>query len=207
MHWSFARLQLWFRSFGCKLTVAILLLVLALTIGLSVLITRIMDDFLLEALVRRGTSVSLSAATPAAFSILSDDRLALDNLAAKIAGMQDDIGYLAIIGPQGKVLAHNRLEATGLPFEEVSGTTVAGVGDYPVRRVERDGHAWFEFRTPVVFAEKRIGSVYLGIDTQTLETTRLQVRRYILLIGLVVVPWESRPLCFSPQFSLRRSRG
>ena len=177
----------WLRGLGCKLTLAILLLILVLTGGLSVMITRIMDDFLLEELVRRGTSVSLSAATPAAFSLLSDDRLALDNLAAKIVKAQEDIGYLAIVGRQGTVIAHNELQAAGSLFEEVPGVAVAGQGDNPVRRVERDGKNWFEFRTPILFADKKIGDIYLGIAASTLEVTQQQVRRCILAISSAIL--------------------
>jgi HD-GYP domain-containing protein (c-di-GMP phosphodiesterase class II) len=173
----------WFRSISCKLALSILLLVLVLTCGISFPIIRLMDDFLLRELVKRGLSVSQSAATPAAFSILADDRLALDNLAAKIAEAQADIGYLAVVGAQGVILAHSELAAIGQPFEESIGTPVAHAGEHPVRRVVRGGRSFFEFRTPIAFAGKMIGDLYLGVDAATLDASRQQARQTILAVG------------------------
>ncbi len=179
--------QTFFRGIGCKLALAILVLIVVLTCGLSIPVIRVMDDFLLQELVKRGLSVSRSAATPAAFSILAGDRLALDNLAAKIEESQADIGYLVIVGSQGTILAHNRLEAVGRPFEELRGTVVAWSEEYQVQKVERDGGRFFEFRTPVEFAGKKVGDVYLGLDAADLEVSRTEARRTIAAVGAAVI--------------------
>ncbi len=68
-----------------------------------------MNGFLLDSLIKRGSSIALSAATPAGFSILSNDRLALDNLVAKIKESQADVAYMTILDRKGVVLAHNLL--------------------------------------------------------------------------------------------------
>jgi HD-GYP domain-containing protein (c-di-GMP phosphodiesterase class II) len=172
---------------SCKLALAILVLVLVLTCGLSVPVVRIMDGFLLQELVKRGLSVAQSAATPAAFSILADDRLSLDNLASKISEGQPDIGYLVIVGAQGAILAHNRLEATGTTFEAMAGTPVVSKGTHQVQKVHREGLAAYEFRVPIEFSGKAIGDIYLGIDAATLEVSRQQARRTIAAVGMVVI--------------------
>jgi HD-GYP domain-containing protein (c-di-GMP phosphodiesterase class II) len=177
----------WFRGIGFKLALAILLLVLLLTCGLSVPIMRVMDDFLLQELVKRGHSVAQSAATPAAFSILADDRLALDNLAVKVAESQADIGYLAIVGSLGTILAHNQTEFIGRPFEGLAGTPVVNAEAHQVQKVEREGVLFFEFRTPIEFAGKKIGDIHLGVEAATLEASRQQARRTIVTVGAVVI--------------------
>ncbi len=180
-------LSLWFRGIGFKLSLAIFLMVLLLTGGMAVPVMRIMDSFLLQELIKRGVSVSQSAATPAAYSIMANDRLALDNLAAKIAGSQPDIGYLAIVSPQGTILAHNRLDATGRLFEEASGESIAAAAGQQVRKVSREGLLFFEFRTPILFAEKQTGDIYLGIDATTLDVSRQQARRTIAGVGILMM--------------------
>jgi HD-GYP domain-containing protein (c-di-GMP phosphodiesterase class II) len=180
-------LEAWFRGIGCKLALSILVLVLVLTCGLALPIIRVMDDFLLQELVKRGLSVSQSAATPAAFSILADDRLALDNLAAKLEESQVDIGYLAIVGSQGMILAHSELDAVGRPFEELTGTPVLDSGGHQVHKVSRAGSSYFEFRTPIEFAGKKIGDIYLGVDAATLEVSRQQARRTISVVGATII--------------------
>ncbi|MFA5515738.1 MAG: HD domain-containing phosphohydrolase [Desulfuromonadales bacterium] len=185
MRLSRETVRIGFRSIGCKLSLAIFLMVLLLTGGLAAPIMRIMDSFLLQELIKRGASVSQSAATPAAYSLLANDRLALDNLAAKIAASQPDIGYLAIVSPQGKILAHNRLDATGLPFESAAGEAIAVSAGTQVRKILREAREFYEFSTPILFSEKVVGNIYMGIDAVTLETSRQQARRAIATVAII----------------------
>ena len=88
-------------SIRTKLTFLTLAMIALITTGSSMVAIQNMDRELLDSLVKRGTSIALSAAIPAGYSILTDDRLALDNLAAKIESSQEEITYLAILDNDG----------------------------------------------------------------------------------------------------------
>ena len=75
-------------SIRTKLTFLTLAMIALITTGSSMVAIQNMDRELLDSLVKRGSSIALSAAIPAGYSILTDDRLALDNLAAKIEASQ-----------------------------------------------------------------------------------------------------------------------
>ncbi|NIQ10408.1 MAG: hypothetical protein GWO23_12450, partial [Gammaproteobacteria bacterium] len=146
-----------------------------------------MDQELLNNLAKRGASIALSAAIPAGYSILAEDRLALDNLAAKIQASQDDITYLAILDNDGNILAHNKLTETGMAFDAIKGSPMLNTPDYSMQQVSRDGLASYEFKSPIEFAENRVGQIVVGIDAQRLHAAKESARRRILLISLAVL--------------------
>lgn len=174
-------------SIRVKLTLLTLAMIAVITTGSSMVAIQSMDQELLDSLVKRGASIALSAAIPAGYSILADDRLALDNLAAKIEASQEDITYLAILDNDSNILAHNTLAATGSFFETETGTPLEHGSGFTVHRVEREGLASYEFRAPIQFADSQLGSVIVGIDAATLHAARDLAHGRILLISLVVL--------------------
>ncbi|MGK2943816.1 MAG: HD domain-containing phosphohydrolase [Desulfuromonadales bacterium] len=174
-------------SIRIKLTFLTLVIIALITTGSSIVAIQSMDRELLDSLVKRGASISLSAAIPAGYSILADDRLALDNLAAKIEASQEDISYLAILDNDGNILAHNKMAETGSLFIAAVGAPLEHGPDFSMHRVNRDGLASYEFRSPIQFADNQVGSIIVGIDTSTLHMAKDFARRRILLISLAVL--------------------
>lgn len=174
-------------SIRVKLTILTLAMIALITTGSSMVAIQNMDRELLDSLVKRGASIALSAAIPAGYSILTDDRLALDNLAAKIEASQQDIVYLAIIDNDNNVLAHNELTETGSRFAVATGAPLRQGPGFSMRRVDRDGFSSYEFRAPIQFADNQVGSIIVAIDTATLHTAKEFARRRILLISLAVL--------------------
>jgi putative nucleotidyltransferase with HDIG domain len=174
-------------SIRVKLTVLTLAMIALITTGSSMVAIQNMDRELLDSLAKRGASIALSAAIPAGYSILTDDRLALDNLASKIEASQKDIVYLAIVDKDSNVLAHNKVTETGSLFVKEEGDLLKHSPDFTMHRVDRDGLASYEFRTPIHFAENQVGSIIVGIDAATLQTAKNFARQRILLISLVVL--------------------
>ncbi len=172
-----------FRGISLKLALWTLVLLSLITAGISLVLTDTMDGVLLRELMRRGLAISRSAATPAAFSILANDRLALDNLAAKIGEGQDDLVFLAIVDSRGTILAHSRIGESGGVFQPMPGELVHQEGEFTVHRGTLAGGDFFEFRNPVLFAGKRVGDVYLRLSADSLEASRRQARHKILLIA------------------------
>ena len=172
-----------FRSIGAKLSLFVLLLIAVITALSAVLVIDILDRFLLSEMVKRGQSIALSATTPAGFSILSGDRLALDNLAAKIKDSQQDILYLAIVDSDGKVLAHDDLSLAGQAYVPAAGALLEQGAKGTVRRILRDGVAGYEFSSDIHFAGRHVGQVFLGIDAANLEASRSSARWQIGWVG------------------------
>jgi putative nucleotidyltransferase with HDIG domain len=158
-----------------------------ITTGSSMVAIQSMDQELLDSLVKRGTSIALSATIPAGYSILTGDRLALDNLAAKIKESQDEIVYLAILDDTGNILAHNKLKKTGSLFETAEGLPLKQNSSFTMHLVEREGSTCYEFKAPIQFADNQIGSIIVGLDAATLHSAKAAARQKILLISFVVL--------------------
>lgn len=181
---AFAR---WLKRRGgirCKLALVTLALIALITTGSSLVVTQVLDESLLQSLVQRGRSLAISATTAAGYSILSGDRLALDNLAAKISESQEGVVYLAILDTQDTILAHSRIGSVGGRFERLAGSEVATEPDIAVRKVRRDGLSCFEFSSPILFAGSRLGEVVVGVDNVAYKAAKRSARSKIILISL-----------------------
>jgi len=170
-----------------KLTLVTLVLIGLITTCSSLVVIRVLDDHLLQSLIKRGNSIALSAATPAAYSILANDPLALDNLAAKIEESQQDILYLAILDVKGNTLAHSSLEPTKRSFIVLEGKSLAKGPTGSVQAVTRNGRECLEFSAPIQFANSLVGQVIVGIDAQTLDISRSSARNKIVAISLLIL--------------------
>jgi HD-GYP domain-containing protein (c-di-GMP phosphodiesterase class II) len=181
----------WFRqrSWGIrlKLTLITLSLIALTTFGSSLVVISIMDDFLLQSLIKRGSSIALSAATPAGFSILSNDRLALDNLVAKIKESQTDVAYMTILDRKGVILAHNQLNENGGVFEPSEGILIEEDRGLKVKRINRHGLSSYEIEAPIIFANNKVGNVVVGLKADTLTAAKKTARRKTLWISLLAL--------------------
>ncbi len=174
-------------SIRIKLTLLTLAMITLITTGSSFVAIQNMDQELVEGLARRGSSIALSAAIPAGYSILAEDILALDNLADKIEASQDDIIYLAILDTAGNILAHNELSERGSAFESIPGVPVRVAPGFNMQLVNRAGNSSYEFQSPIKFAEEKVGSIVVGIDAQSLHAAKESARRRVFLISLAVL--------------------
>ena len=171
-----------------KLSLLTCLLVTTVIIVSSAIVMGIMDTFLLGEMVKRGLSLSRGAADAAGYSMLVRDRLSLDNLVAKIKERQEDIIYVAVIDRRGMVAAHSELLKSGNSFKPEVGIAVKKETDGSMAsRVTRNGRASYEFRTPIVFADRVIGQFYLGIDAAALAKAQGAARRKVTVLAVIVL--------------------
>jgi putative nucleotidyltransferase with HDIG domain len=63
-------------------------------------------------------------------------------------------------------------------------------------RVNRDGEISYEFRTPIVFANKEIGQFYLGIDDVALTTAQAAARRKVAVIAVIFLFLSIAGTCY-----------
>jgi len=180
----------WLQRLGgirCKLALLTLALIALITSGFYFVVSHVLDESLLQSLIQRGRSIVVGATSPAGYSILSGDRLALDNLAAKIGESQEDVAFLAIIDSDDNVLAHSRMAAVGERFERLAGSDVATEPDMTVRKVRRNSLSCFEFSAPILFAGSRLGEVVVGLDAATFKAVKRKARSRTLLVSLVAL--------------------
>jgi len=190
------------RTWGIRLKLVLITLILIAltTLGSSLVVISVMDESLLESLIQRGSAIAQSVATPAGFSILSNDRLALDNLVTKIKESQDDVDYLAIVDRKGLILAHNRLAEAGSKFEPSRGSLVGEGRGFEVRLIRESGRPCYEFTAPILFAQNRVGEVVVGIAGDSLVLAKQTARSKIVWIGLLALSFGAAGTMFLATF-------
>lgn len=170
-----------------KLSLITFLLVTAAITVSAFIVMGIMDTFLLGELVKRGLSMSRGAADAAGYSILAHDRLSLDNLVAKIREHQADIRYAAVVDQNETVMAHSDMKLTGTKFLPLAGEEINNTDGSLVARVATAGTDSYEFRSPIRFATKEIGSFHLAIDGTVLAAAQQAARRKVALTSAVII--------------------
>ena len=175
-----------FGRLGLRLSLLSMALIAVLTAGSAMIVIDIMDGFLFREMIKRGSALAVSAATPAGFSLLAEDLLGLDHLVSKIEESQTDVLYVAIADPQGRLLAHSRLkEMGGTITPPTSGKLLVQQHDVTVRSGLREGKESFEFDAPIRFQGRELGTVQLGIDATALTATRQLAHRQILVVASI----------------------
>jgi len=178
------------KGIGFKLTVIIVSLVAITALGISLVVISIVNAESLQSMLRRGAAISMAAASPAGYSILTDDLLALDNLVARISSSQPDLDYIAIIDNSNTIIAHNQLGLSGTLFHHLEGVPVSGEHDIKTSRINRDGTGIYEFSAPITFANKTIGQVVTGLNESHLATVRSKVQHKIILVVMLLLPFS-----------------
>ncbi len=182
-----AELGLRLGGIGARLSLLVVALVTLLTFGTAFLVINIMDNVLLRSMLKRGAASVHAIASAAGYSILAEDRLALDNLVAQGKKAQDDIVYLVILDRSRKILAHNQLDLNGSILTPSAGQLIEREGSLRASLVEHQGEGVYEFSVPVEFAGRRVGEVVAGLSPQSLLNARTSARWRILFVcGLTV---------------------
>ena len=171
-----------------KLSLITFLLVTTVITVSSFIVMNTMDTFLLGELVKRGLSMSKGAAAAAGYSILARDRLSLDNLVAKTREHQADIRYAAVVDQDGTITAHSDMRMAGTKYLPAAGEVIShDVDGAMVSRVEKAGRVSYEFRMPIMFAKKVIGSYHLAIDGAVLISAQQAARRKVAFASALLI--------------------
>lgn len=172
-----------FYGIGHRLTLLVVGLVTLLTLATAFLVINIMGDVLLRSMIKRGAVNAHAIASSAGYSILSDDRLALDNLAAQTQQSQNDVSYVAILDGSRHILAHSQLGQADASLPQISGELLENDGLLRVDRVVRKTQTVYEFSLPIDFARHRLGAVIIGINPQSLVDARSSAHWRIMLVA------------------------
>ncbi len=188
----YSRLEKWaidlLPGIRLKLSIVTFLLVTLTTTASSIIVINIMDHFIQGELIKQGFSMGRSIATASGYSLLSGDSLALDNLTAKLKETRKDMHFIAVVDNTDKIKAHSTIGEAGKLFSVEDGRILASEDDgSTVKKVERDSMSNFEFKIPIIFAEKELGNVYISIDDNSLIISQSQARRKIVFVSVLIL--------------------
>ncbi|MBP2674860.1 MAG: putative phosphohydrolase [Deltaproteobacteria bacterium] len=171
------------KLFGFLLPLAFLLVFTVAWAG-----SKITDAALRKDLLQRGAAISRVVALSAGYSLLANDQLALDRLAAETRESGPDIDFVAIRDTRNKVVAHNRIGERGKPFAPSARMTPLGTfADTHADEVVRDGLTLIEFSTPIHFAGRLVGTSTLALTTESLVAASRSVRRSIMATSSIIL--------------------
>ena len=176
-------------SLRFKIAFFVVLLMTSTSLVLCFITVQIMNNYILNEIIKRGESVSKSIAASAGYSLLSRDLLSLDNLVFKAKSSNSDMEYVAIVTPDTKAVAHSDAVMSGEILPTSQGRVIRkGIDGTTIKELSRSSDSIFEISCPIVFMKKNMGIVKLAINKSVLLEAQGKVRTRILIVfGIIVV--------------------
>ncbi len=138
-----------FRSSSLRFKIAffVVILLTSTSFALCIITVQIMNNYILNEIIKRGESVSKSIAASAGYSILSRDLLSLDNLVFKAKSSNNDMEYVAIVTPDMKAVAHSDGAMSGEILPDSRGRVIIKRTDgTTVKEVSRSSTPYLKYR-------------------------------------------------------------
>jgi HD-GYP domain-containing protein (c-di-GMP phosphodiesterase class II) len=176
-------------SLRFKITFFVVVLLTCTSFVLCIITVRIMNNYVLNEIIKRGESVGRSIAASAGYSLSSKDLLSLDNLVFKAKSSNSDVEYVAIVTPDRKAIAHSEMAKREVILPVSEGTLMRKDPDKTtVKELLRPTGSIFEISCPVVFMKKPMASVILAINKSVLLEAQGKVRsRIVVVFGVILV--------------------
>jgi HD-GYP domain-containing protein (c-di-GMP phosphodiesterase class II) len=176
-------------SLRFKIAFFVVILLTSTSFILCIVTVQIMNNYMLNEIIKRGESVGNSIASAAGYSLLSKDLLGLDNLVFKAKTSNDDMLYVAILDPDMKTVVHSDAPMIGETIQIAQGRLYRQTGDgTTVRELKNSSGSIFEILCPIVFMKKSLGSVIIGMNRSILLKAQRKVGNMILIVfGIIVV--------------------
>jgi putative nucleotidyltransferase with HDIG domain len=170
-----------FTTLRFKIALFIVILLLVTAAIFSLITVQTMNRHILDEVMKRAESLSKSTAAMAPYSMLSDDLLGTDNIVAKVKEANSDVEYMAVTNMDMKILAHTDVARRGetlIPYpRDMIKKNEDGTSVYEVRRATE---TLLEFVAPILFDNKQIGYVIIGINKSALYHARAETRSKIV---------------------------
>ena len=179
-----------FRSASLRFKIAFFTVILltATSLALCIMTLQIMNDYILNEIIKRGESVGNSIAATAGYSLLSGDLLGLDTIVYKAKVSNRDMPYVAIVDQAMKVIVHSDTPMIGETLHVEQGIIFReGADGVVVRELPARSGTMFEISCPIVFMKKPLGSVILGMNRSVLLAARKSVTDRILVVFTIIV--------------------
>jgi len=179
-----------FRSASLRFKIAffVVILLTCTSFALCIITVQIMNNYVLNEIIKRGESVGKSVAASAGYSLLSKDLLSLDNLVFKAKSSNSDMEYMAIIDQDKKVIAHSEVALSGGILPATQGKRIRqGQDGTIVKELPRSSDSIFEISCPIVFMNKTMGNVVLAVNKSVLLEAQGKVRtRIFVVFGIIL---------------------
>jgi putative nucleotidyltransferase with HDIG domain len=181
-------MRIGFKNIRVKVTLYVLLLLLLTIVTSYVITSRVMDDSITGEVIKRAGSISRAIAASAGYSLMSQDLAGLDSIVFKARTSNPDIEYIAIVDPSRRAIVHSDIKKAGEPLVPAQDRVLRSV-ENEVYLYEATGPAGkiFEIENPIVFLDKPLGMVVMGVNQSVMAETRAETRRRIVWIFAAIL--------------------
>ncbi len=171
-----------------KVSIFALILILITTFISYIITVQTINQHIQNEVIKRAEALSRSIASSAGYSFLSKDVLGLDNIVFKIKDSNPDVEYIAITGPDKKTVVHSDMSKKGEILKSSDGQSVKKSPDGTVVSwVHSASGQIFEITSPIVFMNKQLGSVIIGINKSVLLDAQDIVRKKIMVVFIITL--------------------
>lgn len=173
-------------SLRTQVAAVTLLLVLGALLATAYSVQGELRQSLIGEVELRGLTNARHLASLAGDYLLSDDHLALANLAQ--GGREgDDVAYVRIVDSKGLLRASSPRATLEVPFYPPGELQALSTQDRLVQRYD-DGRQWVEdVMVPVMVGRQRVGLVELGMDEAVVDTAVQRALQRLVWVGMVVL--------------------
>jgi len=177
-----------FKKIRVKASLFVLLLLVSTTLVSYIITARIMNQHILNEVIKRAEALTRSMASTAGYSLLSQDLLGLDNIVYKIKNSNQDVEYIAMVNPSGEILVHSEIKKTGEKFSPAEGSIFRKNEDGTmIKEMTGESGSFFETSSPIMFMGKDLGFVILGINKSALVGAQQEAQRKILVVFAAIL--------------------
>ena len=181
-------MQIGFKHIRVKVTLYVLFLLIMTILASYFITSRVMDDSVTGEVIKRAGSISRTIGAVAGYSLLSQDLVGLDSIVFMAKSSNPDIEYIAIADLKNQAIVHSDMKKAGERLAPAEGRVLLGV-ENSVSLYEAPGPEGniFEIENPIIFLDKPLGSVVMGVNQSVLVATRAETRRRILWIFALIL--------------------
>ncbi|RLB82867.1 MAG: PAS domain-containing sensor histidine kinase [Deltaproteobacteria bacterium] len=173
-------------SFRTKIYTVIISILLMFGIVLSVIVSEIVTDSLLEENKKRGIAIAVNLAARIREPILAMDFLRMNDLLDEVARLSDDVSYTFILDKGKETLVHSF--KGGFPVELKMANIVPLEKNFNVKLLNTGKELIYDFAVPIFIGGDRFGAVHIGISrTKVQETINRLLRTIFLATGFVII--------------------
>lgn len=195
-----------FHKIRVKVSLLVLLLLVSTTLIFYLITVRIVNNRVLDELIKRAESLSRSMASTAGYSLLSQDLLGLDNIVFRIKGSNPDIESVALINTESQIIVHSDIKKSGESFSPAEGIVFKQEPDgTEIKEISGTSGTFFQVSSPIRFMDKHLGAVIVDLNKSVLITAQEEARQKIafafaaiLLLGiassLVISSFLTKPI-------------
>jgi len=177
-----------FRSLKFKLTVAIIIFVIALMGPVISLINRTVSELIHLEAIEKGLAIARGIASSSKDPLLTNDDL---SLYSHLKGVIDNRGVVdaMIVDKKNIVRAHNNINLSGQPYIEPRGDIFKFHKDYVIKTYTDKSEKLYDITVPIfsVRSTDKIGTVHVVLSEKIISEPVERARRninYLTLLGL-----------------------